>query len=109
MRNAMKKSKSNLSSPQRLANRVKICKALGHPIRLGIVEMLADENELCVCVFQEKYKVDYAAISRHLLVLKNAGLVVDEKRGKNVFYRLARPCVLDMFLCIEIQQCTERN
>ena len=90
-----------LSDPQTLAQRVKVFKALGHPIRLGMVEMLGRVPELCVCVFQEKYQVDYAAISRHLLVLKNANIVEDEKRGKNVFYRLKCPCILKMLECID--------
>ena len=39
-------------------------------------------------------------ISQHLLVLKNAGIIVDEKRGKSVFYRLLMPCVAEIALCL---------
>ena len=76
-----------------------IFKALSHPTRLKIVLMLA-EGELCVCVFQEMFGVDFSTVSRHLSVLKNAGIVSDEKRGKNVFYRLEKPCILGMYECL---------
>ncbi|MDO4585109.1 MAG: metalloregulator ArsR/SmtB family transcription factor [Planctomycetia bacterium] len=79
---------------------VQIFKALAHPTRLGIVRMLR-KGELCVCVFQEEFGVDFSTISRHLAILRNAGIVHDKKRGKNVFYRLVKPCVLDMCECLE--------
>jgi ArsR family transcriptional regulator len=45
--------------------------------------------------------VDYSTISRHLNVMKQAGLIEDEKRGKQVFYRLRVPCVLNFMECVE--------
>ena len=40
-------------------------------------------------------------VSNHLAVLRNVGLVVDEKRGQQVFYRLGAPCVTKIFRCLE--------
>ncbi len=80
--------------------KVKIFKALAHPIRLRIVEKLAD-GEQCVCVILEMFDVDMSTLSRHLSVLKNAGIVTDEKRGKNVYYRLKCPCILKVCDCLE--------
>jgi len=82
-----------------LRKQTTIFKALSHPTRLSIVKMLA-EGELCVCVFQETFGVDFSTISRHLAVLRNAGIIEDEKRGKFVFYRLIKPCVLQMCACV---------
>lgn len=45
-----------------------------------------------------------ASLSRHLQVLKHAGVVEDAKRGKQVFYRLRMPCVAEISLCVK-----ERN
>ena len=39
-------------------------------------------------------------ISRHLSQLRNAGIVEDEKRGAQVFYRLVTPCVMNFFQCV---------
>lgn len=75
-------------------------KALAHPTRLFIVDFLAD-GEKCVCEIVEQVGVDISTISKHLLVMKNAGLVEDEKRGLNVFYKLVCPCVADLFNCLE--------
>jgi len=76
-----------------------VFKALGHPTRLQIVEKLAD-GEQCVCVLLEMFDVDMSTLSRHLSVLKNAEIVTDERRGKNIFYRLRCHCILDMIECM---------
>ncbi len=81
-------------------DKVKIFKALAHSVRFRIVEKLA-EGELCVCHLLEMFEIDISTLSRHLSVLKNAGIVTDEKRGKNVFYRLKYPCILKVFDCLE--------
>lgn len=80
--------------------RSEIMKALAHPTRLFIVDFLA-EGEKCVCEIVEQVGVDISTISKHLLVMKNAGLVEDEKRGLNVFYRLVCPCISNLFVCLE--------
>ena len=80
--------------------RSEIMKALAHPTRLFIIDFLAD-GEKCVCEIVEQVGVDISTISKHLLVMKNAGLVEDEKRGLNVFYKLICPCVSSLFTCLE--------
>ncbi len=77
-----------------------VLKALGHPTRLWMAEQLAG-GEKCVCEFVDKIDVDFSTISKHLSVLKQAGVVVDEKRGKQVYYRLKVPCILQFMPCIE--------
>ncbi len=74
-------------------------KALGHPTRLQIVKRLAD-GEHCVCEFVEAAGVKFATVSRHLAVLRKAGIIVAEKRGKSVYYRLECPCILEVIRCI---------
>ncbi len=68
--------------------RAKVMKALAHPVRLWIVEQL-ESGERCVCLFVEETELDFSTISRHLKVLKESGIILDEKRGKEVYYRLA--------------------
>jgi len=83
-----------------IEDKVKIFKALAHPIRLRIVEKLA-EGEQCVCCILEMFEIEMSTLSRHLSVLKNAGILIDEKRGKNVYYRLKYPCILNVCDCLE--------
>ena len=80
--------------------RARIVKALAHPARLLIVDELA-KNPLCVCDIRERVGSDLSTVSKHLSVLKNAGIVADEKRGVQVFYRLRCPCAVDFFACAE--------
>lgn len=77
-----------------------VLKALAHPTRLWMAEQL-EGGERCVCEFVDAVGVDFSTVSKHLSVMKQAGIVVDEKRGKKVFYRLKVPCVLNFMHCIE--------
>ncbi len=77
-----------------------VLKSLGHPTRLWMAEQLA-EGEKCVCELAEHIDADFSTISKHLAVLKQAGVVIDEKRGKQVYYRLKVPCILKFMPCIE--------
>ena len=83
-----------------LEARARIIKALAHPTRLFIVEEL-DKKECCVCELTEMIGADMSTVSKHLAVLKNAGIVTDEKRGSQVFYKLRVPCILKFFGCVE--------
>jgi DNA-binding transcriptional ArsR family regulator len=80
--------------------RAKVLKALAHPTRLFIVEEL-EKDERCVCDLTEMIGADVSTVSKHLSVLKQAGIVIDDKRGNMVFYRLRVPCILSFFGCIE--------
>ena len=54
---------------------------MAHPTRLFIVDELARSGERCVCELTEMVGVDMSTVSRHLAMLKNAGIIEDEKRG----------------------------
>ena len=77
-----------------------VLKALGHPTRLWMAEQL-ESGEKCVCELAEYIDADFSTISKHLSVLKQAGVVVDEKRGKQVYYKLKVPCILKYMSCVE--------
>jgi len=90
--------------PKRLAKyeaRAKIVKALAHPTRLLIVDELAEQGERCVCELTELVGSDMSTVSRHLGLLKGAGIVADEKRGTAVYYRLRAKCLPSFFDCVE--------
>ena len=81
--------------------RAKIVKALAHPARLLIVDELSRCREKCVCHLTELVGSDMSTVSRHLAVLRAAGIVRDEKRGAQVYYRLGARCVAGFFGCVE--------
>lgn len=76
-----------------------ISKALSHPSRLFIVHKLA-EKEYCVQELTEMIGVDVSTVSKHLSVLRNAGIISKEKRGNCCYYSLLTKCVLNIFSCV---------
>ena len=80
--------------------RANIVKALAHPTRLFMVDELS-RGERCVCELTEMVGADISTVSRHLAILKNAGVAQDDKRGAMVFYSLKCPCVLKFLDCVE--------
>ncbi len=81
--------------------RADITKALAHETRLEIIDILAEEKEKCVCELTDILKVSQPTVSKHLRVLKEAGLVDSEKDGLNVTYSLKTPCVSNFFNCLD--------
>ncbi len=90
-------------SKQAREARALVFKALSHPDRLRMIEELAD-GERCVCELVETVESAWSTASRHLSVLKEAGVVSNEKRGLQVFYRLALPCVPSFMTCLDAAQ-----
>lgn len=76
-----------------------VLKALAHPSRLLMVEELS-RGERCVCELAGMVGAQMPTVSRHLSQLKHAGIVEDDKRGAQVFYRLKAPCVMNFFQCV---------
>lgn len=73
---------------------------MGHPSRLMMIDALAD-GEKCVCELQQLVGSDMSTVSKHLSVLRSAGLVTDRKQGLQVFYTLRVPCITRFFGCLE--------
>lgn len=100
MRETLAGMSTSKTACQRRSERAAVFKALGHPARLQIVEELA-AGERCVCDLVELVGLGWSTVSRHLSVLKDAGVLEDEKRGMQVFYRLALPCVKSFTECLD--------
>ncbi len=88
--------KDTTTDPERIAN---IFKALGHPTRVKII-LLIQNNTKCVCEIHPELDIDMSTLSKHLSVLKKAGVVESEKKGLNVYYTLKMRCVINFFKCV---------
>ena len=84
----------------RSESRAHILKAMAHPSRLFIIEKLAEKSH-CVCELTEMIGADTSTVSKHLSILKNAGIISDRKEGTMVFYSLEAPCLLKFLSCVE--------
>ena len=80
--------------------RARVFKALAHPSRLLMVDELM-RSERCVCDLTALVGSDMSTVSKHLSVLKAAGVVQDERRGAQIWYRLRMKCVTKFFGCVE--------
>ncbi|MBE3519923.1 MAG: helix-turn-helix transcriptional regulator [Firmicutes bacterium] len=80
---------------------VRVFKALAHPTRLELIRVLGEEGAKCVCELVQRSRFDQSTISKHLSILKAAGIVTSTKEGLNVIYRLNMECVYSFMKCIE--------
>lgn len=77
----------------------RVFRALGHEARLEIAQALA-RRESCVNDLRELVGLSWSTVSRHLSVLREAGIVTSTKQGNQVVYRLALPCVATFTSCL---------
>ena len=80
--------------------RARVAKALAHPSRLLILDAL-QQRETCVCELTELVGADQSTVSKHLAILKQAGLVEDRKEGANTYYRVKVCCLEGFWRCVE--------
>ena len=100
----------NAKTHARYEARAKIIKAMAHPTRLFIVDELSRSGKHCVWELTKMVGVDMSTVSRHLAILKNAGIIEDEKRGAQVYYHVRLGCVPNFFDCVEtVMKCNARD
>ena len=73
----------------------KLLSLIGQPARIQIL-LIIGAQEACVCHLEAVLGMRQASISQHLMVLRKTGLVATHRDGRNIFYRLARPEVVDV-------------
>tara|TARA_R110002096_G_scaffold373589_3_gene567085 strand:+ start:4662 stop:4994 length:333 start_codon:yes stop_codon:yes gene_type:complete len=76
-----------------------VFKALSNPNRLVIINAVA-EGERCVADLTALLDLDMSTVSTHLTVLRNVGILKQERRGTQIFYSLRKPCLLNLFCCL---------
>ena len=85
----------------RSEGRARILKALAHPTRIFIVEKL-QRHPYCVCELTQMVGCDTSTVSKHLSLLKAAGVVEDRKEGTTVYYSLACDCIAKFMNGLEV-------
>jgi ArsR family transcriptional regulator, arsenate/arsenite/antimonite-responsive transcriptional repressor len=68
---------------------VRLLAALADPARLDILRELAGSSEVCACDLTDCCSLSQPTVSHHLKVLREAGAVVSERRGSNIYYRVS--------------------
>ncbi len=88
------------SNPARYDILCPTIKAIAHPLRLYIVELLTNDS-LCVSNISTITQTEISVVSHHLNVLAKVGIVSCEKQGKERRYHLLTPCISEFIGCIE--------
>jgi len=85
---------------ERIQHRADVIKALAHPSRLAMVEAL-ERGERCVRDLRDIVGADISTVSKHLTLMKQAGIVCDRREGQKIFYRLRCPCIIRFLDCVD--------
>jgi ArsR family transcriptional regulator len=93
-------TKTQAKSASFYERRASIAKSLGHPSRLMIADVLR-HGERCLNDLTEIVGADQSTVSRHLALLKNAGLLETRKEGAMIFYSLRVQCLEGFFSCMD--------
>ena len=83
---------------QTYKQQARVLRALANETRLRLIDRLS-KGECQVSELVRLAGVDQSTVSKQLAVLRNVGMVDDDRRGNAVFYRLVTPCVMDFFAC----------
>ncbi len=75
-------------------------RAIAHPMRIAIIEMLSKENQLSVTEIYSRLEIEQAAASHHLNIMKNKGVLKSKRDGKKIFYSLMNNTLSDIIHCI---------
>lgn len=75
-------------------------RAISHPMRIAIIDLLAKDSKLSVTEIYEKLDIEQATASHHLNILKNKGVLDSKREGKKIYYSLKNVTLTDIIECI---------
>jgi ArsR family transcriptional regulator len=90
--------------PEQAYGLAKVFKALGDPVRLRIVSIVAghEGGEACVCDLTAAFDLSQPTISHHLKVLKEVGLLTSERRASWVYYRIVPETLAELSALLQL-------
>jgi DNA-binding transcriptional ArsR family regulator len=75
-------------------------RAMAHPMRIAIIELLHDGNQMSVTEIYKKLKIEQASASHHLNILKNKGVLASRRDGKKIFYSIKNQVLTEIVDCL---------
>jgi ArsR family transcriptional regulator len=101
---------------QEISETIEILKGLGDTTRFRILQSLSQcGNNLCVSALADQLKISQPVISQHLKVLKNAGIVIANRKGYHIHYSINLDCIsslinqISIIIDISPNQCTDAS
>ncbi|MEI6888605.1 MAG: ArsR/SmtB family transcription factor [Bacteroidales bacterium] len=90
---------------QKLETAASKLRAMAHPMRIAIIDLLTDNKKLTVTEIYENLNIEQASASHHLNILKNKGILESKRDGKTIHYSLKVTTLAQVIDCIN--QCVE--
>jgi ArsR family transcriptional regulator len=75
-------------------------RAISHPMRIAIIDLLTKHKELSVTEIYETLNIEQATASHHLNILKNKGVLRSHRNGKKIFYSIKNITLTEIIECI---------
>jgi ArsR family transcriptional regulator, zinc-responsive transcriptional repressor len=86
---------------ERLKAAATILKVISHPTRLEIIHLLHKHESLTVSEMLSIIDIDQSALSHHLIKMRRCGVVIADKRGRNIYYSLEIKGIIKILDCME--------
>jgi DNA-binding transcriptional ArsR family regulator len=93
-------TEANLDEEKRIDKAAYVLKAVAHPLRIKIIQMLNDNKELNVSTIYKNLNAEQSLISHHLINMRDKGILDIRRSGKNIYYFLVDTAVADVIQCI---------
>ncbi len=94
-------NKFELLSPDTFTNASEMLKAMAHPMRIAIIRLLSQGKALTVSEIHEVLDIPQSCTSHHLSILKNKGIVIAKRKGKNILYCISNEKISTIIDCIQ--------
>jgi predicted transcriptional regulator len=85
----------------RLLGAINMLKVIAHPVRLSIVDILTEKQEMNILEIQALLHLEQAIASQHITLMEDKGVLVSQKRGRNKFVSLKFPKMKNIVTCLE--------
>lgn len=90
---------------EQLESAANMLKAIAHPMRIAILNLLEDGKKLTVTEIHEKLKIEQSTASHHLGILRDKNVLVAKREGKNTFYSIKHEKLNTLIDCISECAC----
>jgi DNA-binding transcriptional ArsR family regulator len=90
----------NELTPEQLEKAAGMLKAIAHPVRINILNLLEEGKKLSVTELHEMLKIEQSTASHHLGILKDKGVLGSKRDGKNTYYFLKHENLTNIIECV---------
>lgn len=94
--------------PETIIDAAEMMKAIANPLRINIMRLLYDNQEMSVSDLLEELQTEQSLVSHNLRLMKDRGILLTRKRGKNCYYSLKHRKLYQVIECV-VDCCSNLN